>query len=74
MSGAGTDVGLVLGILPLLISTAEHYDTILRLFKRYQKYAPELGRYRKQLGTQKTIFRTECMPFLIALMDAKRQN
>jgi hypothetical protein len=69
MSGAETVVGLVLGILPLLISTAEHYETILRPFRRYRRYAPELLLYQKQLGTQKTIFRNECMLLLTTLTD-----
>jgi len=69
MSGAETVVGLVLGILPLLISTAEHYDQILRPFKRYKNYATELGQFQKQLKTQKAIFYNECMLLLTQLTD-----
>lgn len=53
-------VGLVLGVLPLLISAAEHYDDVIKPFKRYRKFAPELENYQQQLGAQKTIFRNEC--------------
>jgi hypothetical protein len=49
-------VGLVLGILPLIISAAEHYEDAFKPFKRYKKFAPELQLYQQQLGTQKTIF------------------
>lgn len=59
--------GLVLGVLPLLISAAEYYDTVTRPFKRYRKFVPELELYQQQLGAQKTIFRNECRLLLTAL-------
>ena len=62
-------VGLVLGVLPLMISTAEHYEDVFRPFKRYLRYAPELRLYQQQLGAQKTIFRNECQKLLSMLID-----
>lgn len=59
MAGIET-VGLVLGILPLIISAAEHYEDVFTPFKRYRKFAPELQIFQQQIGTQKTIFRNEC--------------
>ncbi|CZR60754.1 uncharacterized protein PAC_10650 [Phialocephala subalpina] len=70
MSGAEA-VGLVLGILPLLISTAEHYRDVLKPFKRYQNFAPELEIYQLQLNNQKTIFHSECRWLLTALTDSQ---
>jgi hypothetical protein len=67
---AGVEVaGFVLGVLPLLISAAEHYEDVFKPFKRYRKFAPELELYQQQLGTQKTIFRNECHLLLTAVTD-----
>lgn len=63
--------GLVLGVLPLLISAAEHYEDVFRPFKRYRKYAPELKLYQQQLETQKTIFRNECHLLLATLTGSQ---
>ncbi len=49
-------VGVVFGVLPILISAAEHYEDVFRPFKRYKKFAPELEEYQKKLGIQKAIF------------------
>jgi hypothetical protein len=67
MSGVEA-AGFVLGILPLLISAAEHFDDVFKPFKRYRKFAPELESYQQQLGTQKTIFRNECQWLLATLI------
>ena len=56
MSGAE----IVLGILPLLLATAEHWDDCLRPFKRYRRFATEVDRFRQQLNVQHTIFRNQC--------------
>jgi hypothetical protein len=61
--------GFVLGVLPLMISAAEHYEDVFRPFKRYRKFAPELELYQQQLGTQKTIFRNECHLLLASLTN-----
>lgn len=56
MSGAE----VVLGILPLLIAAAEHWDDCLRPFKRYHKFATEVDRFQRHLKVQNTIFRNQC--------------
>jgi hypothetical protein len=61
--------GLVLGVLPLMISAAEHYEDVVRPFKRYRKFAPELELYQQRLETQKTIFRNECHLLLATLTN-----
>lgn len=66
MSGAEV-VGLVLGVLPLIISAAEHYEDVFRPIKRYRHFAPEFELYQQLLGTQKTIFRNECHLLLATL-------
>ncbi|KAL2071259.1 hypothetical protein VTL71DRAFT_12494 [Oculimacula yallundae] len=62
-------VGVVLGVLPLLISAAEHYEDVFKPFKRFKKAAPELELYQQQLKTQKTIFRNQCQLLLTALIS-----
>ncbi|KAL5330467.1 hypothetical protein ACEPPN_003995 [Leptodophora sp. 'Broadleaf-Isolate-01'] len=61
--------GLVLGILPLLISAAEHYDNVLRPFKCYKKFGGELKIHRTELLAKKAIFRNECHILLGTLTD-----
>ena len=51
---------LILGILPLLISTAEHWDDCIRPFKRYRNFTTEVDRYQQHLKVQYTIFRNQC--------------
>ncbi len=60
-------VGVVLGVLPLLISAAEHYEDVFKPFKRFKKCAPELELYQQQLKTQRTIFMNQCQLLLTAL-------
>ena len=64
MSGAETVAGLVLGVLPLLISAAEHYEDCFRAFRRYRKFNSEVREFRQQFKIQKTIFRNQCRLFL----------
>lgn len=69
MSGVETVVGLTLGVLPLLISAAEHYDDCLRPFIRYRNFAKEADRFRHLLGIQKTIFRNQCRILLEEIIE-----
>lgn len=69
MSGAEAVAGLVLGVLPLLVAAAEHYEDIFRPFTRYRKYAQELKKFQKVLEAQKTIFRNECQHLLTSITD-----
>ena len=58
---AGVEIGLgVLGILPLIISTAEHYNDCFRPFKRYRKFDTEVDHFQKRFKVQRTIFRNQC--------------
>ena len=56
MSGAE----VVLGILPLLIAAAEHWNGCLQTFKRYRKFATEVDLFQERLKIQKTVFRNQC--------------
>lgn len=69
MSGAEAVAGLVLGVLPLLVAAAEHYEDVFRPFARYRKFAQEVQIFQKQFKTQKTIFRNECRLLLTTLTD-----
>jgi hypothetical protein len=60
-------VGVVLGVLPLLISAAENYEEVFKPFKRFKRCAPELELYQQQLKTQKMIFLNQCQLLLTAL-------
>ena len=51
---------LILGILPLLISAAEHWDDCIRPFKRYRKFTTEVDRFQQRLKVQNVIFRNQC--------------
>ena len=69
MSGVEAIAGLALGILPLLISAAEHYDDCLRPFIRYKNFAKEADRFAHLLGVQKTIFRNQCRLLLEEIIE-----
>lgn len=50
-------VGLALAVLPLLVSTAEHYAETATSFKRYRRFASEATNLASKLRIQRTIFR-----------------
>lgn len=57
----GVEIALgTLGILPLIISTAEHYDDCFRPFRRYRKFATEVDHFQDRFKIQKAIFRNQC--------------
>lgn len=64
MSGAEAVAGLVIGVLPLLISAAEHYNDCFQAFRRYRKFTSEVKEFGQQFKIQKTIFRNQCRLFL----------
>ena len=68
MSGV-EGIGIVLGILPLLMSAAEHYEDVFRPFKRFKEFAPEISRFQRRILAQKAIFRSQCQLLLIPLTD-----
>ncbi len=63
--------GLALAILPLLISTAEHYDDCFRPFLRYKRFSKEAKEFRQLLETQKTIFRGQCSFLLEHILEQR---
>lgn len=50
------EVGLVLAILPLVISAAEHYQDVASSFLRYRRFASEVLNLAFRLKTQRVIF------------------
>lgn len=70
MSGVEA-VGLILGVLPLIISAVEHYEDTLRPFVRYRKFSSMLQRFHDELEVERTIFRTECLFLLAGTVDSE---
>jgi len=60
-------VGLGLGILPLLISTVEHYDDIIRPFRQYKHFHSEVKRFRDEISSEQVIFRAESLLLLASV-------
>jgi len=56
MSGAETVAGLVLGVLPLIISAAEYYKSTRDVLYRWNNYDVEFEHFRKALNVQECIF------------------
>ena len=69
MSGAEAVAGLVLGVLPLIISTLEHYEDGLRPFSSYRNFTSKAQRIYDELETERTIFRTECQLLLSTVAE-----
>jgi hypothetical protein len=46
-------LGVVLGLLPLLISAGEHYEDVYQPFLRYRHFSKEVERYGLQLIHQR---------------------
>ena len=61
--------GLALGVLPLLISAAQHYDDCLRPLTRYKNFAKEADRFQDWLAIQKVIFRNQCRILLEEVIE-----
>jgi hypothetical protein len=74
MSGAEAVIGLVFGVLPLLVSTAEHYDDVFRPFRRYKKFSKELKNFQQEFLGQKTIFHNECRILLSTFTGLETAN
>ena len=63
--------GLVLAVLPLIISAVEDYEVTFQPFVTYCRYAKELRSLRANLGTQKQLFRNHCI-ILLSRIEAER--
>jgi len=71
---SGAEVGLILGVLPLLVSAMEHFDGVLGPLQRFKDYAPEISRFQRRLLAQKTIFRSQCQLLLVPLTGNEIAN
>jgi hypothetical protein len=74
MSGAETIIGLVLGVLPLLVSTAEHYDDVFQPFRRYKRFSKELKKFQQEFLGHKTVFHNECLLLLSTFTGVETAN
>ena len=61
--------GFALAILPLLISSVEHYEDVTSCFARYRQFAPEVNRYQLRLKALRVIFRNEAELLLCNVID-----
>ncbi|CAI7647767.1 unnamed protein product, partial [Penicillium manginii] len=62
-------VGLVLGVVPLIVSAAEHYDDILGPIQRYRKFSSKVKRLSAEIEVERAIFLTECQILLGTVAD-----
>ena len=69
MSGIG-EAGLVLSLIPLLVSTAEHYKDILRPFQRWQNFSAEMARLQQRIKFQRATFEADCFLLRRHLTDS----
>jgi tRNA G26 N,N-dimethylase Trm1 len=74
MSGIETITLGVLGVLPLVISAAEHYNECHQAFVRYRKFAAEVDRFQQHLKIQKTVFRNQCRILLGNVTTVSQQD
>jgi hypothetical protein len=68
MSGVEV-LGLVLGILPLLVSAIEHYEDVLRPIRRYRQFTSKAQRFCDELEAERTVFQAECQLLLGVVVD-----
>jgi hypothetical protein len=62
-----TIAGLVLGVIPLLISAAENYEVTFQPFVTYRRHIKEVQRFKARLDAQRAIFQNECQLLLLAV-------
>ena len=60
---------LVLAILPLIISVAEHYEECLAPIQRYLQFSKRVSRFQGRFEIQKTIFQNQCQFLLEEAVD-----
>ena len=54
-------VGVVLGVLPLIISAIEDYEKIIDPVVTFRKYSKALQTFTTELNVQRDIFQNECI-------------
>jgi hypothetical protein len=62
-------VGVVLGVLPLVISAIENYEKIIDPIITYRKYSRALKTFMTELNVQRDIFQNECIWILSQFVD-----
>ena len=62
-----TDLTLI--ILPLIISTAKCYNSVLSPFLQYKWFIKKAKIYSKELRVQRTIFQNKCHNLLKEVID-----
>ena len=70
MSGVIETAGLVIAVLPLLISVFENYKVTIQPISTYCRYDKEFRDFRIVFATQKQLFESHCL-FLLSRIDAE---
>ena len=61
--------GVVLGVLPLIISAIEDYEKIVDPVVTFRKYSKALQTFTTELNVQRDIFQNECIWLLSRFVD-----
>lgn len=61
-----TIAGLVLGVVPLIISAVENYEITFQPFVTYRRYSKEIANFATRLDAQKAIFNNQCQLLLLS--------
>ena len=62
-------VGVVLGVLPLIISAIENYEKIIDPVVTFKRYSKALQTFTTELNVQRDIFQNECIWILSRYVD-----
>src|SRR5271163_2819284 len=68
------EVGLVLAILPLVMSAAEHYSEAANAFLRYRRFAFEISNLACRLKVQRAIFVAAAKRLLAASVGSDKAS
>ena len=64
--------GIILGSIPLVISTLEHYKNGISMIQRYKRYERELQRLIRNLATEKAKLQNVCEKLLDGIIPPSR--
>ncbi len=62
-------IGVVLGVLPLIITAIEDYEKIVGPIVTYRQYSKALKTFTTELNVQRDIFQNECIWILSRFVD-----
>jgi hypothetical protein len=62
-------VGVVLGVLPLIVSALENYERMIGPNRTFRKYSKALQTFNTELNVQRNIFENECIFILDRFVD-----